>query len=230
MNSPTQPDDVRMRGFSHRTNVADAIAWLDRQIKTLPCEVVSLTEAAGRVLAGDVISQLDVPGFDRSMMDGFALRAADTLDASAYNPIELAVIGQSLPGQPFSGAVAARQAVRIMTGAPLPAGADAVLPAELAEAHAGRILAHAAVSPGKHVGRVGEDIKAGEIVLRRASAVAAARRGSLGFSGGCPGGGCPPPPRADCNHRERTPAGRLAAGTAPHLRFKRPDARGAGRT
>ncbi len=155
-----------MRGFSHRTPVADAIAWLDGQMKTLPAENVPLAAAAGRVLAADVISQLDVPGFDRAMMDGYAVRAADSLDASAYNPIVLAVVGESLPGRPFPGQVAAGQAVRIMTGAPLPRGADAVLPAELSEARPGRVFAQAAVSPAKHVGRAGEDIRSGDVVLR----------------------------------------------------------------
>ena len=165
MNQSAKPDDVRMRGFSHRTSVADALAWLDDHVPCLPAEVVPLSEAAGRVLAGDVPSPCNVPGFDRAMMDGFALRAADTLDASPYNPIELVILGQSLPGQPFEGQVGSRQAVRIMTGAPVPSGADAVLPAEMTEIFSDRIAAHAAVSPAKHVGRIGEDIQAGHTVL-----------------------------------------------------------------
>ncbi len=165
MSHAAKPDDVRMRGFSHRTSVADALAWLDDHSPSLPAEVVPLSEAAGRVLAGDVPSPCHVPGFDRAMMDGFALRAADTLDASPYNPIELAILGQSLPGQPFEGQVGSQQAVRIMTGAPVPAGADAVLPVEMTEIFGDRIAAHAAVSPAKHVGRLGEDIQAGAAVL-----------------------------------------------------------------
>jgi molybdopterin molybdotransferase len=159
------PTDVRMRGFARRTTVADALAWLDDQIKVLIAEAVPLDRAAGRVLAGDVMSPRDVPMFDRSMMDGFAVRAADTLDTSSYNPIELAIVGESLPGQPFAGEVASRQAVRIMTGAPLPIGADAVLPVESTEIRGQTVLAQAAVSPAKHVGRAGEDVAAGAAVL-----------------------------------------------------------------
>ncbi|OHB78875.1 MAG: molybdenum cofactor biosynthesis protein [Planctomycetes bacterium RBG_16_64_12] len=154
-----------MRGFARRTTVADALAWLDGQTSRLPQESAPLTEAAGRVLAREIISEVDVQGFTRSMMDGFAVRAGDTLGASPYNRLALEVIGASLPGRPFEGSVSAGESVRIMTGAPLPEGADAVLPVELVELEGRRILAQGEVSPGKHVGRIGEDIAAGTTVL-----------------------------------------------------------------
>ena len=154
-----------MRGFARRTTVADALEWLDGQTGRLSEETLPLAEAAGRVLAREIVSRVDVPPFDRSMMDGFALRAADTMGASPYNRLALDVVGESLPGRPFSGQIAPSKAVRIMTGAPLPDGADAVLPVELVEAQPDRILAQGEVSPGKHVGRIGEDIAAGTAVL-----------------------------------------------------------------
>ena len=154
-----------MRGFARRTTVADALEWLDGQTGRLSEETLPLAEAAGRVLAREIVSRVDVPPFDRSMMDGFALRAADTMGASPYNRLALDVVGESLPGRPFSGQIAPGKAVRIMTGAPLPEGADAVLPVELVEAQPDRILAQGEVSPGKHVGRIGEDIAAGTAVL-----------------------------------------------------------------
>ena len=163
--TPPSADDVRMKGFARRTTVADALAWLDAHCAGLPEESVPVSEAAGRVLARDVTSGVDVPGFTRSMMDGFALRAADSLGASPYNRLALEVVGESLPGRAFEGRVEPGQAVRIMTGAPLPEGADAVLPAEVVEIQTGRILAQAAVSPGKHVGRAGEDVAAGTVIL-----------------------------------------------------------------
>ena len=162
---PDNSDDVRMRGFARRTTVDDALAWLDAHTRRLHEETVALGEAAGRVLAGDVTSRHNVPAFDRSMMDGFAVRAADTTAASPYNRLPLEVIGESLPGRPFRGSVASGQAVRIMTGAPMPDGADAVLPAEVVEIHAAQICAQGDVSPGKHIGRVGEDVAAGTTVL-----------------------------------------------------------------
>ena len=98
-------------------------------------------------------------------MDGFAVRAADTLGASTYNPISLALIGQSLPGSPASVEVASGEAVRIMTGAPVPAGANAVLPAECADESGNCVSALEALPEGKHVGEIGEDIRIGTTIL-----------------------------------------------------------------
>jgi len=157
-----------MQGFARRHTVAAALAWVDAQITVLESETVPLRAAAGRVLAAPVVSAVDVPGFDRATMDGYAVVAESTEGATPYHRIPLRVIGQTLPGSPFEGAVARGDAVRIMTGAPLPAGADAVLPAEFVESDptaANCIAALATVSPGKHVGRRGEDIVAGTTVL-----------------------------------------------------------------
>ncbi len=159
--------DVRMRGFTQRHTVAEALAWLDSQLRTSGAEDVPLRNAAGRVLASGVVSDTDVPGFDRATMDGYALAADSTEGAAAYSRIPLTVIGDSMPGCGFAGSVAAGQAVRVMTGAPIPAGTDAVLPAEFAdtESPGGVISALAAVSPGKNVGRRGEDILRGAALL-----------------------------------------------------------------
>lgn len=154
-----------MRGFARRTTVAEALAWIDQQVRRLPEESVLLANAAGRVLARDLASPIPVPHFPRAMMDGLALRAADTQGASAYNRLVLGLIGQSLPGRPFSGRVGPGQAVQIMTGSPLPEGADAVLPAELAQIEDQRAFVHGEVAPQQHVGRVGEDVAAGTMVL-----------------------------------------------------------------
>jgi molybdopterin molybdotransferase len=154
-----------MRGFLRRSTVDEALAWLDAQFVQLPPETVRLRDAAGRVLHNNVTSHVSIPGFARAMMDGYAVRAEDTIGATLYNRLPLDVIGQSLPGRPFAGCMARGQAVRIMTGAPLPAGADAVLPAEISESSGSGILAHDAVSPDKHVSRPGEDIPCGTVVL-----------------------------------------------------------------
>jgi molybdopterin molybdotransferase len=157
-----------MRGFAHRQTVDAVLAWLDAQLHPLGPEDIPLRMAAGRVLAASVVSCVDVPGFDRSAMDGYALIADSTEGASAYNPMPLRVIGDSMPGCPFEGLVQRGTAVRVMTGAPIPRGADAVLPAEFVEAEAGNsrnIVALAAVSPGKNVGRRGEDITSGTTLL-----------------------------------------------------------------
>src|SRR5205085_3039948 len=120
-----------------RHTVAAALAWLDAQVAELQprgTEIVPLRSAAGRVLAASVVSDVNVPGFDRATMDGYALEADSTEGASSYTRLPLIVIGDSMPGAPFEGSVSAGEAVRIMTGAPMPPGADAVLPAEWVEA------------------------------------------------------------------------------------------------
>jgi molybdopterin molybdotransferase len=154
-----------MRGFARRTTVEAALAWIDVHCHRLPAERISIWQAAGRVLAADVISRVDVPGFGRSMMDGFALQAADTLGATAYNRLVAQIIGQSLPGQPFIGAVDRHQAVRIMTGAPLPTGCDSVLPAEQVEVEEQKLVILDQVPPGKNVAQAGEDVSAGGTAL-----------------------------------------------------------------
>ena len=161
----TRDADVRMRGFSRRTTVEAALAWVDAATRVLGSESMSLWSAAGRVLAEDVISTVNVPGFARSMMDGYALHAANTQGATAYNRLTLKVVGQSLPGRAFPWPVARGETVRIMTGAPIPAGADAVLPAEKIEADRENIFALEEVPPGKNIGRTGEDVAAGARVL-----------------------------------------------------------------
>ncbi|MEQ1825726.1 MAG: gephyrin-like molybdotransferase Glp [Pirellula sp.] len=160
--------DVRMKGFADRSTVEAAIAWIDSvlpEFGLLPTEAVSLFEASARVLATDVSSSVDVPGFARSMMDGFALRAQETYGATAYNSLPLHILGTSLPGTPFPGVVTQGQAVRIMTGAPMPDGADAVLPVEQTETQEGTLKVMGEVSAGKHVGGVGEDVRCGSVVL-----------------------------------------------------------------
>jgi molybdopterin molybdotransferase len=158
-----------MRGFARRHTVEAALALLDTHLAPLASEQLSVPGASGRVLADDVTSIVDVPGFDRATMDGFAVVADSTEGATAYNPIPLTVIGDSFPGRPFQASVGVGEAVRIMTGAPLPAGGNAVLPAEWTEgtSETGRVSAIAAVSPGKHVGRRGEDVVEGTTVLHR---------------------------------------------------------------
>ena len=165
--------DVRMHGFARRHTVQAALSWLDAQLYQLDSETVPLQTASGRVLATAIVSDIDVPGFDRATMDGYALIADTTEGATAYNQIALKVIGDALPGSPFPRQVSRGEAVRIMTGAPMPAGADAVLPAESVDAGDGgasavapaSIVALSAVSPGKNVGRRGEDILSGTTVL-----------------------------------------------------------------
>jgi molybdopterin molybdotransferase len=159
--------DPRMRGFQDRAEVEDVLHLLDARVGPFPGEPVALAEAAGRVLAEDVVSDVAVPGFDRAAMDGYALRAEETFGAGPYNPLTLRITGEALPGRAFAAQVAPGQAVRIMTGAPVPAGADAVLPAEQASEEAGLVSITEPISPGRHIGRRGEDIAPATRILSR---------------------------------------------------------------
>ena len=98
-------------------------------------------------------------------MDGYAVRGDETTGANDYNPLAFRVVGKALPGIPFDGTLLPGQAVRIMTGAPLPQGADAVVPAEYARETPAGMEAWIALGAGKHVGRLGEDIARGATVL-----------------------------------------------------------------
>lgn len=157
--------DVRMRGFTARSTVEEAVAWTDAATTVCADETVPLTQATGRILARDIVATIDVPPFARSAMDGYAVRAEETSGATDYNPLSLQVVGQSLPGQPFSGRVQPGQAVRIMTGAPMAVGADAVVPVEFTQIDETTLRITQAVAAAKHVGQIGEDIALGSRVL-----------------------------------------------------------------
>ena len=162
MTTPQHPFfDVRMTGFRARASVEEVLACLGERTKPLSAEEASLTQLAGRVLAEAVVSVVNVPAFERSAMDGYAVRTEDTANVTS-----LMVVGEAMPARPFVGVVSAGQAVRITTGAPIPAGADAVLMTELAQLDAdGRVRARQSVPAGKHIIRVGEDVAKGSVVL-----------------------------------------------------------------
>ena len=157
--------DVRMRGFAKRADVEDVERFLAEHTQVLPPEDVPLLECAGRVLARPVTASTAVPSFDRSAMDGYAVRGADTFGASVYDPIRFRLAGESLPGRPCPARLEEGEAVRIMTGAPLPEGADAVVMAEVCEEADGFVAIRDAVAPRKNVSALGEDVGKGDVLL-----------------------------------------------------------------
>ena len=157
--------DVRMRGFRERATVEQALEAALEGIAPLPAEEVPVTGCAGRVLAEPVVSEVDVPPFRRATMDGYAVRSADTYGASLYNPVTLALAGEAMPGSGAAVPLEPGGAIRIMTGSPVPAGADAVLRAEDAAETPEGVTVRAAVAAGRNVGRIGEDVDRGAEVL-----------------------------------------------------------------
>src|SRR5437660_11825009 len=107
--------------------VADAIRIVIKQTRCLPTEQISLARTLSRILAEDISADSDLPPFDRSQMDGYAVRAADVASA----PARLRIVGESAAGRGWHQEMHTGQAVRIMTGAPVPAGADSVQQVEL---------------------------------------------------------------------------------------------------
>lgn len=163
--------DVRMKGFKQRTRVEDALAILKERLRPLHSEYLPIAQAHGRILSEDCRAAIDVPHFQRSAMDGYAVQAADTFGANIYAPLSLRIIGDARPGKAFPSELLPGCALRIATGAPLPAGADAVIMAEHAEEigdHSNAIvLVQQATAPGKHVGHIGEDISRGSIIASK---------------------------------------------------------------
>lgn len=158
--------DIRMKGFKEKKDVVDFLTIIDDKISpSKNFEVVCLNKAAGRVLASSIISTVKVPNFNRSAMDGYAIRGEETFGAATYSPLDFKVLGLSLPGKPFEGCVTTQTAVRIMTGAPMPEGADSVIPVELAQEENKVLRVIESIPPGKNVGRIGEDVKIGQELL-----------------------------------------------------------------
>lgn len=131
-----------------------------------PQVTVPVADALGLALAEDVAARVDLPGVDNSAMDGYAVRAAELAGAAPGSPVELPVTGDIAAGDTTRYALQPGTSMRIMTGAPLPQGADAVVPVEQSDGGTVRVALSAAPDPGAHVRRRGEDITAGEVVLR----------------------------------------------------------------
>ena len=140
-------------------------------------ESVSLGSAAARVLAADVPAPFDVPGFDRSAMDGYAVRAGDLTAASVESPVWLALGGRARPGALAPVSVSEGTCVDIATGAPLPDGADAVVMVERTHRDGGRVRFTQPVAAGEHVSARGNDVCAGAVVLRVGEVLTPARLG-----------------------------------------------------
>jgi molybdopterin molybdotransferase len=136
-------------------------------IRALPPVELDLAGAEGCVLAEDVTAAVALPSFDNSSMDGYAVLAADTSGASPQAPVSLAVTGEVAAGDTRALDLAPGTAIRIMTGARLPAGADAVIPVELTDGGADRVQVRREVAPGSSVRYAGGDARQGEVLLAK---------------------------------------------------------------
>jgi molybdopterin molybdotransferase len=146
-------------------SVEDAREKVLSQIHPLAPLQLPLTEAYGCVVAEDVVAQRDLPEFASSAMDGFAVRSSDVSDATRTSPVELKIVGRAMIGRRPDAVVGGGEAVRIATGAPIPAGADCVVPVEHAEPGAELVRIFEASPEGMHVRAAGEDVKDGQVLV-----------------------------------------------------------------
>jgi len=159
-----------------RERILDRIAALDS-------EPVALTEARGRVLAEEVRAERDVPPFANSAMDGYAIRAGDVMQASTANPVRLQVLGEIRAGAAPPAAVQPQTALRIMTGAMIPEGSDAVVRIEDTAEHDGTVDVRVPVAAGTSLRAVGSDLHRGDLLATAGRVVTPGLIGVLASAG-----------------------------------------------
>ncbi len=153
------------QAVARAVTVDTAVARVARAVRRGPTEEVPLADAAGRVLAAPVVAAEDLWPFPRAAMDGIAVRAADVAGASPGRPVRLRVVTAAYAGQPAARPLGIGEAARVATGAPVPPGADAVIPQEVVHWADDAVLVDRPAPPGQHVFPPGEDVRAGEQVL-----------------------------------------------------------------
>ena len=176
---------MTMRPIRETISLDEARAIIGRTVRTIDrTERVRLEHANGRVLAGPIVAQADVPPFSRAAMDGYALRAADTFGASTQDPRVLTRVETIFTGQVPTKAVDEHECAEIATGAPVPAGTDAVVMVEETDSGPdGRVRVFSPVYPGQNVARQGTDIRTGQQVFEARTVLNPSRLGALAALG-----------------------------------------------
>jgi putative molybdopterin biosynthesis protein len=163
---------IKRRIFRSLLTIEEVKTRIDTAI-SMTCSTyeVELTNALGKVLAEDVTSTIDVPGFDRSTMDGYAVKAQDTFSANEVKTKILKLVGKSEPGIVPTMTLNEGETSEISTGAPIPVGASAVVMVEFTKTSGNEVEISRSVTPGENVMAAGSDIMAGEVVLRRSQII-----------------------------------------------------------
>lgn len=164
-------------------SVDDYLAEILAAIRPVPPRELDLADADGGVLAEDITALWPLPPFDNSSMDGYAVRAADIAAATDNAPVELAVRGEVAAGDTGAHHLAPGSCLRIMTGAPLPDGADAVVPVELTDGGTARVAIRQAVAAGGSIRRAGDDAAPGDMLLEAGTRIGPASLGLLAAAG-----------------------------------------------
>ena len=171
--------------FRKLVSVDEAKEILARNFTPSPVgsETVALSEAHNHVVASDVVSRYDIPPFTRSTVDGYAVKASDTYGAEENNPISLELKGRVNIGEAPKVRVQKGTLAEIVTGAPIPEGADAVVMVEYTEQKGGNVLVRQAISHGENVMKAGSDIHRGETILKKGTTLSPYEIGALAAVG-----------------------------------------------
>jgi molybdopterin molybdotransferase len=164
-------------------SVDEALDKILSHIRPLGFEKVSLLDSLGRVIAEDIYAKRNIPPLDNSAMDGYAVRSEDIRNASEDHPIRLEVIEDLPAGFISTKTLEKGKAIRIMTGAPIPKGADTVVPVEVTKKENGFVLIFKAAGPGENIRESGEDVKQGDRVIFKGDIIRPAEVGMLASVG-----------------------------------------------
>lgn len=164
-------------------SVDEHLALILDRIGELPSYDQPLLETVGLPIVEDIVSPMSLPSFDNSAMDGYAVVFRDVAEAAPERPVHLPVVGEIAAGKTTIYAMSPGTAVRIMTGAPIPAGCDAVVPVEHTDNGVAKVAIHRAPSQFQHIRRAGEDVAQGDVVLRAGDRIDSRRVGLLASIG-----------------------------------------------
>jgi molybdopterin molybdotransferase len=170
-------------GGEDMRDVDEVRSWILERVPTLQPIELPLQEAQGCVMANDVSAQLDLPPFSSSAMDGFAVRSADVAEATAQEPVRLRIVGRVVAGQQPDATVGLDEAIRIATGAPVPAGADTIVPVENTTLEGEAVLILRPSGPGAFIRPAGQDVKAGSVLVPKGRRVSGPELGLLAAAG-----------------------------------------------
>jgi molybdopterin molybdotransferase len=175
---------LTMKPFTELTDRETAIKIIMDNVKPINCvEMVPLDEAAGRVLAADVVAGFDVPPFDRASMDGYAVKALDTSGATKNTPVRLKLIGVQHTGELYEGEVRHGEALETATGSPMPKGSDAVVMVEDTALEGDVVVVYKELVAGRNMAPAGEDMKRGDHVLSSGAVLTPGMVGALAALG-----------------------------------------------
>ena len=171
------------QGFSKLKSLSEALEIMDSLVKEKGYEEILVDDSFGRVLASDVVSNIDVPDFEKSAMDGFAVKASETFGASQSVPKLFEIIDSVTAGVFSKEKVFGKKCVEITTGAPLPDGADAVVMVENTEKEGKTVKIYKALAPAENIIKIGSDVRKGTVILKKGTKLSPEKIGVLSAIG-----------------------------------------------